>query len=281
MTNHPADDFDLGPGSPVPCGPSLKPSLDKVLEHQRIQYAISDVAEELAKATAKFGPQRSAHEGYAILKEEVDELWDEIKKNDKVRDVKKMRAEAMQVAAMAIRFMVDVCKPFPVRDLTPKAPPALVEISKPDRRVTPCDRGAADRRGIVTVDLGPGTVSIAPIDEKGGFGKFKDYTKVDSFPVSFKERRVSPVVDRRVRDAVTSRYKGPLRRENVAKTGDKFHDRRKKNTRVERRFVVRRQPEKDGYVGRRNLAGLETRKCYVMPNRRKNLGRRVGNRRKS
>jgi NTP pyrophosphatase (non-canonical NTP hydrolase) len=52
---------------------------------------------------------RSAHEGYAVLLEEVDELWDEVKMNSRQRSIKKMREEAIQVAAMAMRFVHDVC----------------------------------------------------------------------------------------------------------------------------------------------------------------------------
>ncbi len=62
------------------------------------------VREELARATAKFKPFTSAHEGFAILKEEVDEMWDEIKANNIVA----ARIEAIQVAAMALRFLEEV-----------------------------------------------------------------------------------------------------------------------------------------------------------------------------
>lgn len=48
----------------------------------------------------------STHEGYAVLKEEVDELWDEIK-TSKVFDRANllMVDEAIQVAAIAIKFV--------------------------------------------------------------------------------------------------------------------------------------------------------------------------------
>lgn len=59
---------------------------------------------ELDEATKRFGPMRSTHEGYAILREEVDEMWDAIKAND----TNHARAEAVQVAAMAIRFLMDI-----------------------------------------------------------------------------------------------------------------------------------------------------------------------------
>jgi hypothetical protein len=56
-----------------------------------------------------YAPMHSAHEGWATLKEEVDELWDEVKKSPKNRDMDAMQEEAVQAAAMALRFIVDVC----------------------------------------------------------------------------------------------------------------------------------------------------------------------------
>lgn len=70
----------------------------------RIDAALAAVRLELIRATEKFGPFKSAHEGYAILLEEVDELWYEVKANNRQRQ----REEAYQVAAMAVRFLVDV-----------------------------------------------------------------------------------------------------------------------------------------------------------------------------
>lgn len=67
------------------------------------------VAIELDLATNKFPSFNSAHEGFAVLKEEVDELWDEVKAKQGARDIAKMRKEAIQVAAMAMRFVLDVC----------------------------------------------------------------------------------------------------------------------------------------------------------------------------
>ena len=71
--------------------------------------AILEVKEEFDKASGIYAPFNSAHEGFAILKEEVDELWDEVKKNSKIRTTEKLREEATQVAAMALRFLVDIC----------------------------------------------------------------------------------------------------------------------------------------------------------------------------
>ena len=66
------------------------------------------VVDELAQARAGFRDMASAHEGYAVLLEEVDELWDEVKVNQKRRDPVKMLRELIQVAAMAQRMAEDI-----------------------------------------------------------------------------------------------------------------------------------------------------------------------------
>ena len=62
---------------------------------------------ELRRATKMHGPMISAHEGYAVILEEMEELWDEIKKKHPDKD--KMHEEAVQLAAMAMRFVNDIC----------------------------------------------------------------------------------------------------------------------------------------------------------------------------
>ena len=47
----------------------------------------------------------SLHEGYAVLLEEVEELWDEIKKKDRFRDYPNMIIESAQIASMAIKMI--------------------------------------------------------------------------------------------------------------------------------------------------------------------------------
>jgi len=49
---------------------------------------------------------RSTHHGYAVIKEELDELWDEIICRGPARY---MEDEAKQIGAMALRFLVDLC----------------------------------------------------------------------------------------------------------------------------------------------------------------------------
>jgi NTP pyrophosphatase (non-canonical NTP hydrolase) len=51
----------------------------------------------------------STHEGYAVLLEEVDELWEEIKKKDTPETRARMAKEVVQVAAMCMRFYNELC----------------------------------------------------------------------------------------------------------------------------------------------------------------------------
>jgi len=66
-----------------------------------------EVTAELVSALEAFPPFHTAHEGYAVILEELDELWDEIKKKQSLRDPARLRKEAVQVAAMAIRFALE------------------------------------------------------------------------------------------------------------------------------------------------------------------------------
>ncbi|MBN9791270.1 hypothetical protein DMP17_22065 [Pseudonocardia sp. TMWB2A] len=90
------------------------------------------VVAELATACEKFAPMNSAHEGWAVILEEVDELGEEfeqingltrgmfqsVRKNDPgaaraeaeliALVAERAAVEAVQVAAMAKRFLTDV-----------------------------------------------------------------------------------------------------------------------------------------------------------------------------
>ncbi len=70
---------------------------------------IQGMTDEFRSAVSKWPAFNSAHEGFAVLAEEVDELWDHVKTNQKKRDLPAMRKEALQVAAMALRFALEVC----------------------------------------------------------------------------------------------------------------------------------------------------------------------------
>lgn len=69
-----------------------------------------EIFEEMADASSKFPPFNSGHEGFAVLKEEVDELWEAVKLNKKRHPERDelMRKECIQVGAMALRFLHDM-----------------------------------------------------------------------------------------------------------------------------------------------------------------------------
>ncbi len=73
---------------------------------------LQKVLKEYDRAVELHGPFNSPHEGYAVILEELDELWAEVKINPKDIDIKnfrrdRMEEEAIQVAAMALRFLND------------------------------------------------------------------------------------------------------------------------------------------------------------------------------
>jgi hypothetical protein len=72
---------------------------------------IADILAEYERAVKLHPPFNSRHEGYAILLEELDELWEIVKVNHaKTPECRNdMKKEAVQVAAMAIRFIEDCC----------------------------------------------------------------------------------------------------------------------------------------------------------------------------
>lgn len=74
--------------------------------------AAEDVEVECLKAMAKFPSFNTAHEGYAVLLEEMDELWAEVKKKQGASGrPEAIRKEAIQVAAMALRLIIDCTDP--------------------------------------------------------------------------------------------------------------------------------------------------------------------------
>jgi len=68
---------------------------------------LRELADELDRGLRKFPKMHSAHEGYAVILEEVRELERETFKRQKKRKPARMRSEAIQVAAMAIRFAME------------------------------------------------------------------------------------------------------------------------------------------------------------------------------
>jgi ATP sulfurylase len=84
----------------------------KRIDFNIVTNITSDIINEFNRATSKHPKFNSRHEVYAILLEELNELWEEIKKNHTKSPEAKIaqRKEAVQVAAMAMRFIYDCCE---------------------------------------------------------------------------------------------------------------------------------------------------------------------------
>lgn len=67
----------------------------------RYKTIANEVVKEADRALFQFGEYASMHEGYAVLLEEVEELWAEIKTDN----IEAAELEAIQVAAVAMRIV--------------------------------------------------------------------------------------------------------------------------------------------------------------------------------
>ncbi|RUW56818.1 hypothetical protein [Mesorhizobium sp. M8A.F.Ca.ET.021.01.1.1] len=86
----------------------LTPFKPSRTEADKIVLAIDAVHAEVKKAMIKHKPMVSVHEGYGVILEEVDELFEEVRP-DRGRTTEAQK-EALQVAAMGVRFVLDVAE---------------------------------------------------------------------------------------------------------------------------------------------------------------------------
>jgi NTP pyrophosphatase (non-canonical NTP hydrolase) len=54
---------------------------------------------------SKYPLFRSAHEAYGVLIEEVEEVFDHVRKKPHKRNMEELEVELIQVAAMAVKFI--------------------------------------------------------------------------------------------------------------------------------------------------------------------------------
>lgn len=73
----------------------------------RLDAALAQVKTELLRAMTKHPPMHSAHEGHSVIREELDELWDHVKLDS--GDGHEAKKEALQIAAMGLRYALDIC----------------------------------------------------------------------------------------------------------------------------------------------------------------------------
>lgn len=76
---------------------------------EKLTLAVNEIAAEVRRAKTLFPTDfHNQHEAYAVILEEIDELWDEIKKNHKKYDLQAQRTETKQAAAMLVRLMIEL-----------------------------------------------------------------------------------------------------------------------------------------------------------------------------
>ena len=68
------------------------------------------IEEEHSFAISHFPPFHSAHEGLAVIEEEYLELRAEVFRHQSQYNSSNMKKEALQVATMAIRFIIDIAE---------------------------------------------------------------------------------------------------------------------------------------------------------------------------
>lgn len=66
-----------------------------------------ELADALDKAMIRHAPMHSPHEGHSVIREELDELWEHVR-GDTGRSTE-ARKEAIQIAAMGLRYALDLC----------------------------------------------------------------------------------------------------------------------------------------------------------------------------
>jgi hypothetical protein len=80
-------------------------------DYATIRNLAGEIMEEAHRAGILFPPMHSPHEAEAVIREEFDEYWDEVKKHNTSkpdRDTRpRQREELIQLAAMCVRAIID------------------------------------------------------------------------------------------------------------------------------------------------------------------------------
>jgi hypothetical protein len=81
----------------------------------QVNEVLNEVQIEIEMAMFLHPPMASRHEAKAVIEEELDEFWDEVKLNPNKMSQQsrqlwkwRMRQELVQIAAMAVRSIVDL-----------------------------------------------------------------------------------------------------------------------------------------------------------------------------
>ena len=75
-----------------------------------VEEVTEQVAQEVRRAIQIHRGMRCAHEAYAVILEELDEFWEQVKINPAKQALRKgrLRSELIQTAAMCVRAVIDL-----------------------------------------------------------------------------------------------------------------------------------------------------------------------------
>jgi hypothetical protein len=112
----------------------LSASREGGLDLQRLDAILAAVRHEVIRAACLHGPMHTHHEAYAVILEEFQEYWEDVRRDD----IPAARKELKEVAAMAVRALHDV-----TQERTAKpAPLDKVELRKVRALLAIADEGA-------------------------------------------------------------------------------------------------------------------------------------------
>jgi hypothetical protein len=86
----------------------IMPKTEDDFRITNIGKTIKAIIAEYNRSIVKNAPFNSTYEGWALIKQKVDGLWEEIKKDNPDNSREVIMKEAAQIGAMAMRFMVDL-----------------------------------------------------------------------------------------------------------------------------------------------------------------------------
>ena len=86
----------------------LKREVKKAGDEMRPEDFIELMKTELQEAELRFTPMVNAYEAYAVIQEELDEFWDEVKEKQINYKLPNMLRELVQIATMCIRAAKDL-----------------------------------------------------------------------------------------------------------------------------------------------------------------------------
>lgn len=93
---------------PSPTTTIKQSEFDKLKAREIDAAILIDIVYEVQRAKAHGDKFASMHEAYAVILEELDEVWELTRLKKRDRDPEKIRKELIQVAAMAVKGLQSI-----------------------------------------------------------------------------------------------------------------------------------------------------------------------------